>query len=377
MNIKSIIAYLVLIVVSVLFMLFLDGAGGCYLLIVLVLAAIVSIGLCLYTKRSVNATLSVSEDILNKGDTIKLSLTVKKQGILPTSVLSAEFICGYNLIPLSTKRISTVMLGREDNIFSAEYKAEYFGKCRLGLSSFVVSDFLGLCSFRVPISQAMLEIKIYPDIPEICEGDCFARGIADSAVFSDSEETTQSVNSFNGVPGYEHKKYIPGDSLKMVNWKLSAKRGELLVRCLEGTGNAEQTFVLDKKGKDHDSDQLTIEALLGLTAQLSKLELPIRVYVRFSDLWEEITITSSMDVGQLRYRMTEYSFSENEVNRFPNTISTEQLAIFSPAADVGLQKFSDNMRAAGKTCSAATACTENGGEVCRIEKDNGQIRFIS
>lgn len=376
MNIKSIIAYLMLIVVSVLFMLFLDGAGGCYLLIVLVLAALASISLCLYTKRSVTTSLSVSEDILNKGDTVRLSLTVKKRGILPTSVLSTEFISGYNLIPLSAKKVSTVMLGREDNVFSAEYKAEYFGKCRLGLSSFVVSDFLGLCSFRIPISQAMLEIKIYPDIPEIREGDSFARGIADSAVFSDSEETTQSVHSFNGTPGYEHRQYTLGDSLKMVNWKLSAKRGELLVRCLEGAGNAEQTFILDKKGKDHDSDQLTVEALLGLTAQLSRLELPIRVYVRFGDLWEELAITSPMDVGQLRYRMTEYSFSENNVNRFPNTINTEQLVVFSPAADAGLQHFLDNMRAVGKNCSVAAACTGN-GEINKIETDNGQIRFIS
>lgn len=376
MNIKAILAYLVLIAVSVLFMLFLDGAGGCYLLIVLILAAIVSVGLCLYTKRSINASLNVSEDILNKGDTIKLSLIVKKRGVIPTSVISAEFVCGYNLIPLSAKRISTVMFGQDDNTFSAEYKAEYFGKCRLGLSSFVVSDFLGLCSFRVPISQAMLEIKIYPDVPEICEGDGFARGIADSAVFSDSEETTQSVNSFNGTPGYEHRQYVPGDSLKMVNWKLSAKKGELLVRRLEGIGNSEQTFVLDKKGKDYDSDQLAVEALLGLTAQLSKLEIPIRVYVRIGDLWEELFITSPMDIGQLRYRMAEYSFSDNDMNRFPNTVSTENLVVFSPSADVGLQQFADKMRDTGKSCLKA-ASTGSGNEVSTIETDNGQIRFVS
>lgn len=376
MNIKSIAAYFVLIIISILFMLFLDGAGGCYLLIVLVLAAVVSVSLCIYTKKTIGASLGVSEDVLNKGDTVKLSLTVTKRGILPSSVLSAEFVCGYNLVPLSPNKISTVMLGRDENSFSAEFKAKYFGKCRLGLVSFVVSDFLGLCSFRIPISQPMLEVKIYPDVPEICEGDSFARGIADSAVFSDSEETTQSVNSINGTPGYEHRQYTPGDSLKMINWKLSAKKGELLVRCTEGAGNAEQTFILDKKGDNHDTNQLAVEALLGLANNLSRLELPLRVYIRFGDLWEEISIKSPMDIGQLRYRITEYLFAENDVNRFPNTVNTDHLVVFSPKADIGLRSFTDSARAIGKSCSVAV-CTGNGGEASRIETDNGQIRFVN
>ncbi len=376
MNIKAISAYLVLIIVSVLFMLFLDGAGGCYLLVILIAAAALSVGLCVYTKRSVSASLNVSEDILNKGDIVTLSLTVTKRGVLPSSVLSAEFICSYNFAPLSANKISTVMTSREGGVFSVEYRADYFGKGRLGLSALVVSDFLGLCSFRVPVPQAMLEVKVYPDIPEICEGDSFARGISDSAFFSDSEETTPSTNTFNGTPGYEHRQYTPGDSLKMVNWKLSAKRGELFVRCPEGVGGAEQTFVLDKRGRDRASDQLAAEALLGLSAQLSRLELPIRVFIRFGSLWEEFAITNPMDVGQLRYKLTEYNFSENDVNRFPNNIGTENMVVFSPAADRGLRQFMETMRAAGKGCSAA-ACTGSGNEISRIETDNGQIRFIS
>lgn len=374
MKIKSILTYLVLIAVSVLFMLFLDGPGGGYLLIVLVLAAVASVGLCLYTKHNITSQLHISEDILNKGDSVQLSVIIKKSGMLPTTVLTAEFFGSYNFEPKSPMKVCAVMFGRDECVFKSEYKAIYFGKGRLGLSAFTVSDFLGLCSYRIPIPHSMLEVKIYPDVPEISSRDSFARSLADAALFDDSEDTTQSVDSFNGTPGYEHRPYVPGDSLKLINWKLSAKRGELLVRRLESSGGAEQLFILDKKGADNDTNQLTVEAMLGLAAQFAKMELPLRVCVRFDGLWEEITVQNPADAAQLRYKMMDYAFADNDVNRFPNSFSKERAVIFSPCADNGLISFMEEKKSAGKNCSAA-ACIGSVRGIWKIEKDNEQIRF--
>lgn len=375
MKIKSILTYLVLIAVSVLFMLFLDGPGGGYLLIVLVLAAIASVGLCLYTKRNISSRLQISEDILNKGDCVQLSVIIKKSGIFPTTVLTAEFFSSYNFKTLSPTKVSAVMLGRDECVFKSEYKAEYFGKGKLGLSAFTVSDFLGLCSYRVPISQSMLEVKVYPNIPDISERDSFARNLSDEAFFDDCEDTNAAANCFNGTPGYEHRQYIPGDSLKLINWKLSAKRGELFVRCFEGSGRAEQVFILDKKGVDNDADQLTAEAMLGLADRFAKMEIPVRVCLRFDGLWEEISVQNPADAAQLRYKMTDYAFSDNNVNRFPSTFSDERAVIFSPCADNALIGFMEEKKSVGKNCSAAV-CIGGGSDIWKIEKENGQIRFV-
>ncbi len=375
MKIKSILEYLALITVAVLFMLFLDGPGGGYLLIVLVAAAVVSIGLCIYTKHNITSQLEISEDILNKGDIVQLSVIVKKSGILPTAVLTAEFFAGYNFKPKSSMKISTVMFGSDECVFKSEYIAEYFGKGKLGLSAFSVSDFLGLCSYRIPISQSMLEVKIYPDVPEISSRDNFARRLADAALFDDSEDTTQSVNGFNGTPGYEHRPYVPGDSLKLINWKLSAKRGELLVRRFENSSGAEQVFVLDKKGSDNDTNQLTVEAMLGLVAQFAKTELPVKIIIRFSDIWEEIAVQNLVDAAQFRYKMASYAFSNDNINRFPSSFSTDRAVIFSPYADNGLISFMEQKKSSGKNCSAAV-CIGDGSDIWKIEKDNEQIRFV-
>lgn len=375
MKIKSIAAYLVLFVVAVLFMLFLDGPGGAYLLIVLGLAAAISIGLCVYTKHNITSRLEISEDILDKGDTVQLSVIVKKTGVLPTTVLTAEFFGSYNFKMRSPMKISAVMLGRDECVFKCEYTAEYFGKGKLGLSAFTVSDFLGLCSYRVPISQSMLEVKIYPDVPEISSRDNFARSLADAALFDDNEDTTQSVSSFNGTPGYEHRPYVPGDSLKHINWKLSAKRGELLVRKLEGTCGAEQVFILDKKGTDNDAAQLAAEAMLGLIAQFAITEIPVKVFIRFNEIWEEVAVQNPADAAQLRYKMTSYAFSDNNINRFPNIFLSERAVIFSPCADSGLIGFMEEKKSEGKSCSAAV-CVGSGSDIWKIEKENEQVRFV-
>ncbi len=375
MKIKSILEYLALVTVAVLFMLFLDGPGGGYLLIVLVTAAVVSIGLCIYTKHNITSQLEISEDILNKGDIVQLSVIVKKSGILPTAVLTAEFFAGYNFKPKSSMKVRTVMFGHDECIFRSEYIAEYFGKGKLGLSAFSVSDFLGLCSYRIPISQSMLEVKIYPDVPEISSRDNFARSLADAALFDDSEDTTQSANGFNGTPGYEHRPYVPGDSLKLINWKLSAKRGELLVRLFENSSGAEQVFVLDKKGSDNDTNQLTVEAMLGLVAQFAKTELPVKIIVRFTDIWEEIAVQNLADAAQFRYKMASYAFSNDNINRFPSSFSADRAVIFSSCADNGLIGFMEQKKSSGKNCSAAV-CVGDGKDIWKIEKDNEQIRFV-
>lgn len=377
MKIKSIVTYLFLIAISVLFMLYLDGPGGSYLLAVLLLAAALSIALCVYTKYSVSAEVSVSEDVLNKNDPAGISVTVHKRGILPTAVLHAEFFSSYHFEPLTPVSAQAVCTGRNGCVFKAEFSARYFGKGKLGLSSFYVSDYLGLCSFRVPVAGSMLSARIYPDVPDVNRKDGFARSLTDAAAFDDSEETSQSAFAIHGTPGYEHRPYVPGDSLKLINWKLSAKRDDLFVRQMEGSVGTEQVFVLDKMGGDRDLEQLAAEALLGLTAQFVRSELPVKLFIRFTDVWEEIAVNNPAELAQLRHSMTDFAFEQGGVNRFPPVPSGSRAVVFSVDAEQGLSSYLDRLTSGGKECSAAAAkITVPSERLWKIERDEAVIRFV-
>lgn len=377
MKIKAILAYLVLIAVSVLFMLYLDGPGGSYLLTVLLLAAAISAAICVYTKYCVSASLGVSEDIVEKGDRVILTVTVKKHGFLPSAVLCADFFASDHLESRSPLSLKAVCMGKKGCVLRAEFSARCFGKARLGLTSLTVSDYLGLFGFKVPVAGSVLDVRVYPAIPEIRRKDGFARSLTDAAAFDDSEETSESAFSIQGTPGYEHRLYEPGDSLKLINWKLSAKRDELYVRRMEGSCGAEQVFILDKAGSARPSEQLAAEAMLGLMAQFARSELPVKLLIRFSEGWEERNVTNYAELMQLRYAMTDFTFLPEGTNRFPASFAGSRAVVFSAKGGAGLLSYLDEMTARGKDMSAASADAEtSGNRIWRIGLEDGVIHFI-
>lgn len=377
-NIKGIAAYIFLIIVSVLFMLYLDGPGGAYLLIALITAAIISVSLCIYTRYCISLKTEVNSDVLNRGDVAHISVSIGRKGIIPTSLITAELYSSYHFSGEAEKNVRTVIYGREKYYGSFDFRAEYFGRGKIGVGNVVVSDYLGLISFRLNIPGTITSVKVYPDIPEINGREGLARSLTDAAAFDDSEETTESAFSVSGYPGYEHRKYEPGDSLKLINWKLSAKRKELLVRKLEGSLGAEHTFILDRGAsreednlKARESEQLITEALLGLMGQFAKAELPVKLLIRFSDVWEEIPVTNPVELSDLRYRFTDFAFSMDSAGRLPDC-DGDKTVVFSACPDSRFLSYIDEK-------PGITAVTdrliEGSDKIWRAERDNKDIIF--
>ncbi len=375
---KSIFAYIVLIGLAVLYTLFLEGAGGSYLIIALIAAALLSVLICVYTKHTLTAYIEVSEDVLNRGETVKVSLVLDKSGVLPSSFIDAELFSSYHFTSDARQKIRTAVFGSVRTNYSADYKAGFFGKGRVGISTITVTDYLGLVSFRVDIPKAIVFVKIYPDIPEVDRREGLARSLTDAAAFDESEETTQSLYAINGTPGYEHRKYEPGDSLKLINWKLSAKRGEYYVRRLEGASGAEQTFILDKASSPNPEmlsaraeEQLAVEGMLALMMQFAKTELPAHLAVRFGSDWENIPIVTPNDVSDLRYRLTEYEFADDPGGRLPQSIEGHAV-IFTARCDgyilSAVSGYDDR-------AAAAPVCAVRPENVWLITRDEEDIRF--
>ena len=381
LNFKKIAAYIFVIGVALLFTLYLDAQGGCYLLIALGAAVIISFAVCIYTKNAVSAAVTVSGDILNRGDIVSVTLEIVKQGRLPSSIISAEFMSSFHFSPKDAleNKVKAAFFACERLTFTEEYRAEFFGKGKAGITCLTVTDYFGLISFRVNVTGGMAQIKIYPDIPEVNGREGLARSLADAALFEESEETTQSLFAVSGTPGYEHRKYEPGDSLKLINWKLSAKKQELFVRRLEGSSGSEQLFILDKACSTAEDEktargeeQLAVEGMLGLLMQFAKSELPVKLMIRFSDSWEEITCLTPSEVLDLRYRLTDYTFSRERGGRLP-ALTAERPVIFSACCDNGLISYMTDKSGASAAISGGN---ETGREIWRILRDNDDIDFV-
>lgn len=112
------------------------------------------------------------------------------------------------------------------------------GKHEIGPLEAVVTDPLGIFKFLV-IEDSLVEVDVLPRIESLPE--LSFRGSPHSALygFYDVAQRGFSVN-FSGI-----RPYSPGDSLRHIAWKLTARTGELMVKEFERAVNSEVTVVLD------------------------------------------------------------------------------------------------------------------------------------
>lgn len=93
--------------------------------------------------------------------------------------------------------------------------------------------------------------------------------------FPRDNETKKYGTEYN--PDYEVREYIPGDELKSIHWKLSAKQEQLMVRQRLASGR-EKINVLLPLGSDRTENDGLIGSLYGLGLVLLKKEYPIQLY---------------------------------------------------------------------------------------------------
>lgn len=93
--------------------------------------------------------------------------------------------------------------------------------------------------------------------------------------FPKENETKKRGTDYN--PDYEIREYIPGDELKSIHWKLSAKQEQLMVRERLASGR-EKINVLLPLGEDRQENDGLMEAVYAVCRLLLQKEYPIQLY---------------------------------------------------------------------------------------------------
>ncbi|MDR2932970.1 MAG: DUF58 domain-containing protein [Oscillospiraceae bacterium] len=112
----------------------------------------------------------------------------------------------------------------------------YRGYYDIGVESISVTDFLGLFTVTIPVT-ATTPVCVYPlyddslDVP-------IQPDAADGAARSDF-----SGDAYTDIA--DVRQYMPSDTLRNIHWKLSAKRGELIVKDYEARERSRAVVLLD------------------------------------------------------------------------------------------------------------------------------------
>lgn len=304
------VGYLAAIGIAVFFMLYMEGGIGVMMVAFLVIMPVLSLIVTLIARHGLQIRLLLPEEC-NRQRQTEAALIITKRTPLPMPFLRMRFETDAHFAPLNSTASEllpppeqkaglwgaieyrralrlhekltalqhtpnmlplcfSIGLSRRQE-YRIPLETRYCGKGTVRLGNIELTDFLRLFRFRIPQETAEFML-ILPEIPSMQTNNKLFQSVANEAVTADEDNEATPMFSASSTPGYEHRDYTAGDSLKRVNWKLSSKRRKLMVRKDEPASLARLSVVLDFHRSNSlgsmvqclAAEQLLIETALGL-----------------------------------------------------------------------------------------------------------------
>jgi len=244
--IVPIISFLAICFLLFIFTFYVDGEMGIILIFFTFFAPIVSILLTLIGRNKIEISIE-NEIYAKKGETVNVKIKLSKKTLMPIGFVEIHTDVSENFHQQHSVYRTAASFEKKSEIIHS-LTALYGGYGFFGIRQVYVCDYLGFLKFKIKTEiPAISNIGVIPEIPQISASTELFRTINNVVVTSDDEEENNSALAFsaNTFPGYEHREYIEGDSLKRINWKISSKRNKLMVRLDEAISSVQPVVVFD------------------------------------------------------------------------------------------------------------------------------------
>lgn len=212
---------------AVLFLVFINADIGWALVYIVTGTNVLSAVSFLLSRKRFTAELRELSGVTECGRSIEFEVTLRKKGFcfipyVEVRVDAEQSVC-----------LRTALLFHGTVTVKGSVRAAHSGLNRVELKGVVIGDFLGNIRCTLPFSEKT-QMAVLPRIVEYDGPD-----VAPNTLPSEEEDAEEGASVIQGgMAGYEHREYVPGDSPRRVNYKLSAKRGRLMVRLDESAGCA-------------------------------------------------------------------------------------------------------------------------------------------
>lgn len=172
------------------------------------------------------------ERVVNKGERIPYRLQLANEDFLLMTGIGLNFYTDTVQVMKKASDGTAVPYEKEPERFSLlphqqrevdlELYCKYRGTYPVGVKSVSVTDFFGLFTITYPmLSQIRLTAR--PRILTLAQ-------LQSKLQKKDVKKNRTASAAWQELLDFELRKYIPGDSLRRIHWKNSARAGELLVR---------------------------------------------------------------------------------------------------------------------------------------------------
>lgn len=355
-RIKLVLAFLGMAALAYVFTFYLDSDIGVVVWAFLLLAPLISALLAWAASRRVHVTMTAS-DTLQKGRHFAVHVTVRAEGRLPIPFVRFRLCSEATASADDPRAVQSAMTAAEPLEIPMGYQAAYAGSGSIWLEELVISDYLGLFRFGIKDKPETLKIGVIPEIPSITGASLMLRAVSDAVLTMDEEEEESSASfTSQSMPGYIHRDYVPGDNLRRINWKLSAKRNKLMVRMDEAASAVRPTVVLDLQ---HESEpdalkrrEIMLEGALGFLMLLVRQGVPCSLRFAADSVWHVLELDSEDAVRLAAVELASADFMNNGSRMDPAVLSEKAGAymIYTTRPDAPLDETLRVLKNEGYVC---------------------------
>lgn len=235
-------------------------------------------------KRTLSFSESSSFAQCARGEKMPFSLVFENHGPLVLIDVRAElFVADLAGDDVQTRTVSLTLGPRRSCEVPLSIPFEHIGLFSAGLKKVVITDFLGLFAKTIE-NHRQSSIAVLPRVPQL--------GSMDFSDDSDRENFKMLKTALADSLDYAYvRDYEPGDPLKTIHWKLSARTDHYLTRLFEKSISPGVTVLVDfsvPKGDTEEAMELrdtVVESALAVAdfARSLGLDTEIRYLNRFNE----------------------------------------------------------------------------------------------
>lgn len=354
--IKGIISYILTLMLTIFFALYMNANVGWFMLVALILAPVLSVFFAFVARFFIKVECKTPNCHLAKNDTCHITVILENKGLFPTPPIEIAMYSEDGVKSKNTHVLTTVM-PFEKRSFDVNYVAKITGPAIIGVKKVRVTDYLGLFSLPVrktDYSTLQGKVSVIPEVADVSPRDDKILKVMQASMQGEEGDDTIEVSSnvFGGFPGCDNREYVPGDPIKRVNWKQSAKRGKLLVRLDDVLASKSVNLVLDSTFMESlaDMEKLSrsaeyrewskedipakikedaVETALGIIRTLVFSNYTVHFFVTNNGSYEKIDIDDEKDLESLRLMMADYCFDkEGKSERIPKEELLDSFSMF-------------------------------------------------
>ncbi len=276
--------------------------------------ALLLIYLCIVYMR-ISQTQTIQDMFIVKGEQVDYTFTIKNRDIIPYLGLRVHFYEQTADISISEKAARLEILPLDTVCFKGKIMCKYAGVYNVGVSYIDIPDFFHIFRLkyrcRKPIKVHVRPEKIHIDSIKSCISAKNSRNPYGHYVIG------------NDVCGSSIRNYIPGDSMKMIHWKNTAKIHELVTKQNEEIFEESTALIIDTRAPK-----------IGITDRIIIADKILHTIVAIAESFADDNMKLEIFYKNMGHTLRKYIGSALDFERFYETC--QDITFLEPSSAAGL-----------------------------------------